>query len=313
MNFYLKRLIRSVLTFFAVITITFVLMKTLPGDPLSPEKPLPPQVREQLIKQFKFDRPIVVQYGYFLKNALQGDFGKSFVHRNINVSDIIINGFPISFFLGFMALSISIIMGTLFGTLATLHQNRFLDYLITTFSSIGVSIPTFVSASILQYFFAVYLDTFPICYSAHNDESLITYLILPALSLSIIPTASIARLIRSSMTSALKSDYAKLAYAKGLNTSCVVRKHALRNSLIPVVSYLGPQMANILTGTFIVERVYAIPGLGQETFTAIIHRDYSVIMGITAFYSTILILFIFLMDVAYAYLDPRIRLVKEPS
>ncbi len=303
MKWYLcKRLIANLIALWAIITITFFLMKAIPGDPFTQDRALPKEVLDSLYEHYHLNDPLFVQYGNYLKSILKWDLGPSFKYKTRTVNDIIKTGFPISAMLGLEAAFLAIASGLFLGTISALKQNRWQDYASMLVAVIGISVPSFILAAFLQYFLSLKLDLFPVARWGTFQQS-----ILPAVSLAALPTAFIARLTRSSMIEVLRKDYIKLAYSKGVSHFNVVTKHALRNALLPVITYLGMLTANILTGSFIIEKIFGIPGLGQWFINSITNRDYTVIMGITVFYSVILLSAIFLVDIIYSWTDPRIK------
>lgn len=307
-RYLLKRFFFSLLSLWAIVTITFFLMKAIPGDPFTQEKALPKEVLDALYEHYKLNDPLIVQYGNYLKALLHGDLGPSFKYKTRTVNQIIQSGFPISATLGLEALFLALFGGVLLGTIAATHQQSAIDRLCMLFAALGVSIPSFILAAFLQYLFAIQLDLLPVARWGTFEQS-----ILPAVSLSALPMAAIARLTRASMIEVLRQEYIKTARAKGLAEWRVVLFHAWRNGLLPVVTYLGLLLANILTGSFIIEKIFGIPGLGGWFINSITNRDYTVIMGITIFYSTLLISILFLIDLLYCWMDPRIRLKKEET
>lgn len=305
-RFILKRLCANLLALWVIITVTFFLMKAIPGDPFTQEKALPKEVLDSLYEHYKLNDPLYLQYLNYLKSILTWDLGPSFKYKARTVNEIIKNGFPISAILGLEAMFIAITFGVLFGTVAALKQHKWQDYLSMSVAVIGISVPSFILAAFLQYIFSIKLDLFPVARWGTFEQS-----ILPAVSLAALPTAFIARLTRTNMIEVLGMDYIKTAESKGLTPSAVIIKHAFRNALLPIVTYIGMLAANILTGSFIIEKIFGIPGLGQWFINSITNRDYTVIMGITVFYSMILLSAIFLVDLLYVWIDPRIKLMSE--
>lgn len=301
--FYLKKLGYLLITLWVIVTATFFLMKAIPGDPLTQEKAIPPEIMASLRAHYGLDDPWYVQYLRYLKSVATFDLGPSFKYKDRTVNEIIREGFPVSALLGLEALLIAVSIGIFLGALAALKHNRWQDYSAMAFAVIGISVPSFILATLLQYVFALKLNLLPV---ARWGTPLHT--ILPALSLAALPTAFIARLTRSSLLETLQQDYIKTAVAKGLSRRSVLIRHALRNALLPVVTYMGQLIANVFVGSFIIERIFGIPGLGQWFVTSVTNRDYTVIMGTTVFYSAVLLFSIFLVDIAYGYLDPRIRI-----
>lgn len=307
-GYILQRFFANLLALFVIVSVTFFLMKAIPGDPFTQEKALPKEILQSLYQHYKLNDPWYVQYGNYLKSVAVWDLGPSFKYKSRTVNEIIKSGFPISAILGLEAMAIAITLGVLLGTIAALKQNQWQDYGAMILAVIGISVPSFILAAFLQYFLSIKLDLFPVARWGTFQQS-----ILPALSLAALPTAFIARLTRANMVEVLSMDYIKTARAKGLSEWVVLMKHALRNALLPIVTYLAMLTANILTGSFIIEKIFGIPGLGQWFINSITNRDYTVIMGITVFYSIILLAAIFLVDFAYGWIDPRIKIGREKS
>lgn len=305
-SYIFKRLISNILALFVIASFTFVLMKALPGDPFTQEKALPQEILDSLYEHYKLNDPLLVQYGNYLKSLLKGDLGPSFKFRGRTVNDIIKSGFPVSFTLGLEALFIAIVCGITFGVIAALKQHKWPDYLSIFLAVLGISVPSFILGATLQYVFAIKLDLLPVARWGTFQQT-----ILPAISLAALPTAFIARLTRANMIEVLKQDYIKTARSKGLSMPAVLWNHALKNGLTPVVTYMGTLLANILTGSFIVEKIFGIPGLGQWFINSISNRDYTVIMGLTIFYSVLLLTAVFLVDLIYKWLDPRVKLGRK--
>ncbi|MCP5470361.1 MAG: ABC transporter permease [Chlamydiales bacterium] len=303
-----RRFFANLLALFVIITVTFFLMKAIPGDPFTQEKALPKEVLDSLYQHYGLNDPLMKQYGHYLISIAKWDLGPSFKYKTRTVNDIIKSGFPISMILGIEALLIALTVGIFLGSIAALKQNKWQDYGSMLVAVIGISVPSFILAAFLQYILAIKLDLFPVARWGTIQQS-----ILPALSLAALPTAFIARLTRANMVEVLSKDYIKTARAKGASEGRVLFIHGLRNALLPVISYLGMLMANILTGSFVIEKVFGIPGLGQWFINSITNRDYPVIMGITIFYSCILLFAIFMVDVLYCWIDPRIRLTRRAS
>lgn len=301
--YIIKRVFNAVLVLWVVITITFGLMHAIPGGPFTVEKSLPPVVLKSIEERYKLNDPLYKQYGDYLANLVQGDLGPSFKYPGRSVNDIIKDGFPVSFQLGMEAVLIAVIIGIPAGILAAVKQGKWQDHVVNFCTTLGVAVPSFVVAALLIYVLSTKLHLLP---SAMWEGW--QYQIMPALALSGMPMSFIARLTRSSMLDVLGQDYIKTARAKGLSRLTVLFKHALPNSLIPVITYIGPMTAGILTGSFVIESIFAIPGLGQYFVTSIYNRDYTVILGVTIFYSVIVIVLNMLVDLIYPLLDPRIKI-----
>lgn len=306
MGYIIKRIFNAFIVLWIVITITFFLMHAIPGGPFTAEKSLPPYVLHSIEERYKLNDPLYKQYGDYLCNLVQGDLGPSFKYPGRSVNDIIKDGFPVSFKLGIEAILIAIIIGIPAGILAGMKKDKWQDRAVNFFTTLGVAVPSFVVAALLIYVLSTKLHLLPA--AMWNGWR---YEIMPALALSGMPMSFIARLTRSSMLDILSQDYIKTARAKGLSWSKVLIKHALPNSLIPVVTYLGPMTASILTGSFVIETIFAIPGLGQYFVTSIYNRDYTVILGVTIFYSVIVIVLNMVVDLLYPLLDPRIKIGEE--
>lgn len=297
-----------VITLWLIITLTFFLMHAIPGSPFNEERNTSEAVQKNLEAHYHLDEPLMVQYGLYLKSLMTLDFGPSITKPSQTVNDLLSRGFPISFELGMITLIIAVISGIILGIVAAFRHNGFIDYVAMTFAVLGISIPNFVMATMLIQQIAVNWELLPVA----TWQSW-RHMILPTLALATGPMAIIARLTRSSMLEVLTQDYIRTARAKGLSPWKIVFKHALRNALLPVVTILGTLAAGILTGTFVIEQIFAIPGMGKYFVESINQRDYPVIMGTTVFYSAFLIVMLFLVDVAYGLLDPRIKLHKKEA
>lgn len=304
-KFIFNRLATSIVTIWLIATITFFLMHALPSGPFTREKALPPQVIKNIEEKYHLNDPLWKQYTDYLASLSKGDLGPSYKYVGRTVNDIIADGFPVSAQLGLVALSIMIIVGILAGIISALRQNKWQDHLAMFFATIGVAVPNFVIATLLMYIIGVKLGWLPTSRWVSWES-----VIMPAIALAGYYTAYIARLTRSSVIEVLQQDYIRTAKAKGLPERVVVYKHALKNALIPIVTYLGPLTAGILTGSFVIEKIFAIPGLGQEFVNSISNRDYTTIMGVTIFYATFLVLMNLIVDILYSFIDPRIKLGK---
>ncbi|WP_407396972.1 ABC transporter permease [Anaerovibrio sp.] len=303
LNYLGKRILNSIVVLWIVMTVTFFLMHAIPGGPFTAEKNLPPAVLANIEARYKLNDPLSTQYMDYIENILHGDLGPSFKYVGRSVNDIIAESFPVSCELGMEAIILSLCLGIPAGVLAAFRRNQWHDRTINFFTTLGIAVPGFVLAALLVEIFAMKLGILPA--AMWNDW---TNRILPTLALAAMPMAFITRLTRSSMLDVLGQDYIKTAKAKGLSTSYILFKHALPNALIPVVTYVGPMVASILTGSFVIETIFAIPGLGSYFVTSIYNRDYTVILGVTVFYSAIIILMNMLVDIIYPILDPRINI-----
>ncbi|MCB1084542.1 MAG: ABC transporter permease [Chlamydiia bacterium] len=302
LNYILRRLLLLFVSLFLVATLTFFLMQAVPGDPFMQEQAVPEEIMKSMYAHYGLDQPWYIQYVKYLKGLITWDLGPSFKYEGRQVNDIIREGFPVSLILGLEAITLSLFVGIVLGTIAAIRRSRWQDHCAMILAVIGISVPNFIMATILQYLFAMKLDLLPVARWGSWAHT-----ILPALSLAALPTAFIARLTRTNMVEVLEQDYVQTAHAKGLSGSKVVIKHVLKNSLLPVITYIGPLSSAVLTGSFIVEKIFGIPGLGGWFVTSITNRDYTVIMGVTIFYSFILMVTMLLVDVAYTFFDPRIR------
>lgn len=302
-KYILKRIGMALLTLWVIITVTFILMHAIPGNPFAKEGAMPPGVYENLQRHFNLDKPLYIQYLLYLKNLLQFDLGPSMKSNVMDVNAYIKQCFPISLHLGLQALVVAVCFGLIFGVLAAIFHNKWPDYLSMILAIIGVSVPSFILATILINYVAVEWKWLPVATWKSWKHT-----ILPTIALSMMPLAFIARLMRSSMLEVLNSDYIKTARSKGLSQSLVIIKHAIRNAILPVVTVLGITTANLVTGSFVIERIFGIPGMGDIFVKSIGNRDYSVILGSTVFYSAILILLILVVDIAYTLIDPRIKI-----
>jgi ABC-type dipeptide/oligopeptide/nickel transport system permease component len=302
-RYIINRFLMAVVTLLTVTTLTFFLMHAIPGDPFTKEGNMPPGVYQNLMKYYNLDKPLMVQYGMYLKSLTHFDFGPSLKSDVISVNDYIKDGAPISFHLGIQALIIAVFFGLILGVIASLNHNKWPDYLSMVLAILGISVPSFILATVLINYIAVGLGILPVAQWGTWQQT-----VLPSLSLAAMPMALVARLMRSGMLEVLGQDYIKTAKAKGLTKSAVIVKHAIRNAILPIVSVLGIIAANLLTGSFIIEHIFGIPGIGEMFVKGIFNRDYPVITGATVFYGAILVIFMFTVDVAYTIIDPRIKL-----
>ncbi|MCT2095335.1 ABC transporter permease [Staphylococcus epidermidis] len=300
-KYVLKRLCYMFVSLFIVITITFFLMKLMPGSPFNDTK-LNAQQKEILNEKYGLNDPVALQYVNYLKNVVTGDFGNSFQYHNMPVWDLVKPRLIPSMEMGITAMVIGVVLGLVLGVAAATKQNTWVDYTTTIISVIAVSVPSFVLAVLLQYVFAVKLEWFPVA----GWEGFCTA-ILPSLALSATVLATVARYIRAEMIEVLSSDYILLARAKGNSTLKVLFGHALRNALIPIITIIVPMLAGILTGTLTIENIFCVPGLGDQFVRSITTNDFSVIMATTILFSTLFIVSIFIVDILYGVIDPRIR------
>jgi oligopeptide transport system permease protein len=278
-------------------------MHAIPGGPFTREKPLPPAVIKALEEKFKLNQPLHMQYFDYVKGVFTFDFGPSFQKVGVDVTDMILEGLPASAKIGMLAVLVVLLIGIPLGIISALKQNKWEDYVVTILATIGVTIPSFVVATLIIYVFSAKLQILP-------SFGLKTWkhFIGPVIALSGFSLAFVARLTRSSMLEVLQQDYIRTARAKGLSEFVVIGKHALKNALIPVITYVGPMIASILTGSFVIEKIFAIPGMGKYFVESVGNRDYTVIIGVTVFYAAFYIIMVFIVDIIYGIIDPRIKL-----
>ncbi len=304
-RFIIRRLISLIPTLFLIVTFSFFIMKVAPGGPFSAERNPPPEVLANINKVYHLDEPLPKQYVRYLGNMLRGDLGPSFRYKDYTVNDLIGNTMPNSLILGITALCSALVFGLLVGLVSAVKRNSIADYASMSIAVIGISVPLFVVGPLLMLLFAVKLKWLPTSGWITGRQGLKT-LIMPALALSLPYFAYIARLSRASVLEVLRSDYIRTAYAKGLSYPVVLFKHALKGAMLPVISYLGPAFAGIITGSVVIEKIFLVPGLGTFFVQSALNRDYTLIMGTVVMYSIILILMNFVVDILYAVIDPRI-------
>lgn len=298
-----KRILLAIVTIWAVGTLTFFLMNMVPGGPFLSEKAISPQAQAALEAKYGLDKPLIERYVTYLSDALHGDFGDSLKQRGRTVMSIIVMKFPISARVGGISVLVALCVGIPLGCMAALKRGKFLDSLLSVISTCGIAVPSFVICTLLMYIFGVNLKLLPTM-----GLSSWKHYIMPVIALSFYPSAYIMRLMRSSMLDVLEQDYMRTAKAKGVAGFWILFKHALRNAILPVVTYVGPMLAYTVTGSFVVEKIFVIPGLGGEFIKAINGRDYTLIMGTTIFLATLVIVMNVIVDIIYKIVDPRIKL-----
>jgi oligopeptide transport system permease protein len=303
-RYFLKRLAGAIPTLLAIVTLSFFLMRAAPGGPFDREQTLPPEIMANLQKAYGLDQPLWVQYGRYLRALAHGDFGPSFKYKDFSVTELIRQGFPVTLQIGSMALLLALSLGIPMGTWAALHQDTAADYATMSLAVTGIAIPPFVVLPFLGLLFGIYLHWLPV---AGWEPGSIRYLVLPVIALTLPPLAVIARLTRGSMLEALHSNYLRTALAKGLPLRTVILRHALRPALTPVAGYLAPAVASIMTGSLVVESIAGLPGIGRYLVQGALNRDYTLVMGMVILYSALLIAMGLLVDLLYAWLDPRVR------
>ena len=300
-RYVFRRLGGAIIILWVIITVTFALMHAIPGGPFTTEKKLPPQVKASIEAKYHLDDPVWKQYGDYLGGVITGDLGPSYKYEGRSVNDIISDAFPISAQLGLLSLMVAVAGGIAAGAISAMRPNGIVDYAVTILSTIGISVPTFIIGAVLVYVVGFELGWFPV--ALWRGPS---YMVLPVLTLAAQPMAFIARLTRSGLIDVYQQEYIRTARAKGLSSWTILTTHALGNAILPVITYLGPLAASLLTGSFIVETIFAIPGLGQYFVTSIYNRDYTVILGITIFYSALVVFLNILVDMIYPLIDPRV-------
>ena len=304
-KYFSRRIIMAFLTILLIATITFFMMHAIPGGPFTRERPIPEEILKQINQKYHLDDPVFKQYIDYMKGLLTFDLGPSYSKIGTDVDELIIGGFPASAKIGLFATLLIVIFGIPLGMTSALKQNQPVDYGVMLLATLGVTVPSFVIATLIIYFFAGQLDWLP----TFGLSTPLAY-VGPVLALAGYSLSFVTRLTRSSMLEVLRQDYIRTARANGLKERSVIMKHAMKNALIPVVTYLGPVVAAILTGSFVIEKIFAIPGMGRYFVESVTNRDYTTIMGMTVFYAAFYVIMVLLVDVAYAIIDPRIRFEK---
>lgn len=312
LKYILKRLLLAVLTLWIIVTVTFIIMHAVPGSPFVGEKAIPKSTMEALNAKYGLDKPLIEQYFLYLKNAVRFDFGESISYTGRTVLSLVGMGFATSAFLGLCAAVIAIIVGITLGSIAAINRSKWIDQLILVLSTASVSLPSFVVGVILLWGLTVWLPIFPshassVIEAFRGNTSFAGY-VLPIISLSLYPAAYITRLTRSAMLDSLGQDYIRTAKAKGVSKFSLIFKHALKNSLAPVVSYAGPMIAYIMTGSFVVESIYSVPGIGEYFINSIKALDYTMIMGTTILLSVLMLTLNLISDILYKVIDHRVDL-----
>lgn len=302
-KYVVKRFVTSLATLFFVIVLTFVLMHSVPGGPFAQEKEAPPEVIEALNRKYNLDQPLLTQFVNYLSGLLRFDLGPSFKYTGRSVNDFIVNGAPFSMKLGLVTLVFTLVAAIPMGIVAARRNGRWPDAVVMVLATLGVTIPSFVAAAGLMYLFSYKLNWLP----AFGLDQPSSY-ILPVLALGGYSLSFLARLMRSSLLEVMGQDYIRTARAKGISDLQVIVRHGLRNALIPVLTVLGPTIAGLLTGSFVIEKIFAIPGMGSYFVDSVTQRDYTTIMGMTVFYAAFLIAMVFIVDLFYRLIDPRIQL-----
>lgn len=316
LKFLVNRIVMGLVTLWLVITITFFLLHLLPGDPFQSEKAIPPKIKENLMAKYHLDKPLGEQYMQYLKNVAKGDLGMSMKVRGRSVNDVIKQSFPVSADLGARSIIFALVVGIPLGIVAALNRGKYQDKIAMVIAVIGISVPSFVLAGLMQKYFVdihngILIDKlgFPdflkIRLSGWDSPE---KKILPVIALGLYTVALIARLLRDKMIEVMGQDYIRLAIAKGVKPGAIVLKHSLRNAILPIITIMGPTIAAVLTGSFVIEKAFTIPGLGKYYIQSINDRDYTMVLGVTVFYAAFLILMMIVMDIVYVMVDPKIKI-----
>jgi len=303
LSFACRRFLSAIPTLLVLLALSFALIRVAPGGPFDTERQIPVEIQERLNATYHLDEPLWMQFGRYLGNLLQGDFGPSFQYKDYTVTELIAAGFPVSLQLGGLAILLALVAGVSMGTTAAMNQNSRIDRVAMGVAMTGISIPNFVLAPLLVLLFAVTLRWLPA-----GGLGGWRNLVLPVIALALPQIAYIARLTRGSMIEVLRSDFIRTARAQGLPMREIILGHALKPALVPIVSYLGPATAGIITGSVVVEQIFGVPGLGRYFVQGALNRDYTLVMGVVVFYGVLIIVFNFLVDLAYRWLDPRVKL-----
>ena len=302
--FAIRRILAAIPTLLVVIILSFFMIRLAPGGPFDLDRALPAEIEANLRAAYNLDQPLVVQFWDYLLGVLQGDFGPSFKYQDHTVGELIMTGFPVSLGLGLLAILLALILGVGLGAWAALRQNSWLDYTVMASAMTGIVVPNFVMAPLLTLLFGIQLGWLPV---GGYGNGQFQYLLLPIVALALPQVAYIARLTRASMIEVLGSNYVRTARAKGIGEALVVGRHALKGALMPVVSYLGPATAQIITGSVVIEQIFAIPGIGRYFVQGALNRDYTLVMGVVIFFGVLIIAFNLIVDLIYGWLDPKVR------
>jgi oligopeptide transport system permease protein len=303
-GYLVRRLMISVPTLLIIITIAFFMMRVAPGGPFDQERALPPEIERNMLAAYNLNAPLIVQYWDYLKGVVQGDFGPSFKYQDFSVAELLLSGFPASVRVGGIAIALAVVVGITLGTIAALRQNSGIDYAVMATAMTGITIPNFVMAPLLTLVLGVYLGWLPVAGWGGGAPK---FLILPVIALALPQIAYIARLTRGSMIENLNANFVRTARAKGLREQIVVVRHALKGALLPVVSYLGPATAQIMTGSVVIETIFGIPGIGRYFVQGALNRDYTLVMGTVIVYGVLIIVLNLVVDLLYGLLDPKVK------
>jgi oligopeptide transport system permease protein len=299
-----RRILTSIPTLLVIVTIAFFMMRVAPGGPFDQERALPPEIERNMLAAYNLNAPLIVQYWDYLKGVIHGDFGPSFKYQDFTVAELLLSGFPASLRVGGIAIALAVVIGIALGTIAALRQNSGIDYAVMATAMTGITIPNFVMAPLLTLILGVYLGWLPV---AGWGGGAPRFLILPVIALALPQIAYIARLTRGSMIETLNANFVRTARAKGLREQIVVVRHALRGALLPVISYLGPATAQIMTGSVVIETIFGIPGIGRYFVQGALNRDYTLVMGTVIVYGVLIIVLNLIVDMLYGLLDPKVK------
>ncbi|OYQ36582.1 oligopeptide transporter permease [Niveispirillum lacus] len=304
LSYTVRRLLEAIPTLLVIVALSFFLMHSAPGGPFDSERVLPPEIEANLKAAYNLDKPVWQQFLIYLANAVQGDFGPSFTYKDFSVSELIGTGFPVSLKLGLSAITLAVIIGCTLGILAAMRQNTKTDYSIMGVAMVGITIPNFVMAPLLTLVFGIYLGLLPV---AGLGDGSFRNLVLPVIALALPQIAIISRLTRGGMVEVLRSNFVRTAHAKGLPEHLIITRHTLRAALLPVVSYLGPAIAGLVTGSVVIEQIFGLPGIGRYFVQGAINRDYTLVMGTVITYGSLIVLMNLVVDLVYGLMDPRVR------
>lgn len=304
LSYTVRRLLEAIPTLLVIVALSFFLMHSAPGGPFDSERVLPPEIEANLKAAYNLDKPVWQQFLIYLGNALQGDFGPSFTYKDFTVSQLLATGFPVSLKLGLSAVTLAVLVGCTLGIIAAMRQNTRTDYSIMGAAMVGITIPNFVMAPLLTLVFGIYLGWLPV--AGLGDGSL-RNLVLPVIALSLPQIAIISRLTRGGMVEVLRSNFVRTAHAKGLPEHLIITRHTLRAALLPVISYLGPAIAGLVTGSVVIEQIFGLPGIGRYFVQGAINRDYTLVMGTVITYGSLIVLMNLVVDLVYGLMDPRVR------
>jgi oligopeptide transport system permease protein len=303
-GYLVRRLLISVPTLLVIVTVAFFMMRVAPGGPFDQERALPPEIERNMLAAYNLDAPLLVQYWDYLKGVIHGDFGPSFKYQDFSVAELLLSGFPASLRVGGIAIALAVVVGITLGTIAALRQNSGIDYAVMATAMTGIAIPNFVMAPLLTLLLGVHLGWLPVAGWGGGAPK---FLILPVIALALPQIAYIARLTRGSMIETLNANFVRTARAKGLRERIVVVRHALKGALLPVVSYLGPATAQVMTGSVVIETIFGIPGIGRYFVQGALNRDYTLVMGTVIVYAVLIILLNLVVDLLYGLLDPKVK------